>query len=167
MVAAADFADVLLLLSKAEASSWRQNQITVPQERGQICRPRDSGWGGQQGGKTWGREDVGGTGLHLLPGAEQEWRSRECSLQLQKMFLLLYLPGLRQHPALWSLLAPVGSQPRTRLQLRLGRFRLNIRNNFFTERAVRRWTRLPRAVVESPSLEGFKNHVDVALGDMV
>ena len=73
----------------------------------------------------------------------------------------------RQHPALWSLLAPVGSQPRTRLQLRLGRFRLNIRNNFFTERAVRRWTRLPRAVVESPSLEGVKNRVDVALGDMV
>jgi len=31
----------------------------------------------------------------------------------------------------------------------------------------RPWPRLPRAVVESPSLEGFKNHVDVALGDMV
>jgi len=53
------------------------------------------------------------------------------------------------------------------LKLHQGRFRLDIRNNFFTERAVRRWTRLPRAVVESPSLEGFKNRVDVALGDMV
>jgi len=41
---------------------------------------------------------------------------------------------------------------------------LDIRNNFFTERAVRRWTRLPRAVVESPSLEGFRNRVGVALG---
>jgi len=32
---------------------------------------------------------------------------------------------------------------------------------------VRRWTRLPRAVVESPSLEGFKKCGDVALGDVV
>jgi len=44
---------------------------------------------------------------------------------------------------------------------------LDIGNNFFTERVVRPWPRLPRAVVESPSLEGFKNHVDVAPGDMV
>jgi len=48
-----------------------------------------------------------------------------------------------------------------------GRFRLDIRKNFFTERVVRRWTRLPRAVLGSPSLEGFKKHVAVALGDMV
>jgi len=53
------------------------------------------------------------------------------------------------------------------LELHQGRFRLEIRKNFLSERAVRPWTRLPRAVVESPSLEGFKNRVDVALGDMV
>jgi len=53
------------------------------------------------------------------------------------------------------------------LNLCQGRFRLDIRKNSFTEGVVRRWTRLPRAVGESSSLEGFKNRVDVALWDMV
>jgi len=44
---------------------------------------------------------------------------------------------------------------------------LDIRKIFFTGRVIRHWTRLPRAVVESPSLEGFNNRVDVAPGDMV
>ena len=38
---------------------------------------------------------------------------------------------------------------------------------FFTERVVRRWTRLPREVMESPSLDGFKKCVDMALWDVV
>jgi len=53
------------------------------------------------------------------------------------------------------------------LKLHKGRLRLDIKKNFFTARAVSHWNGLPRAVVESPSLEGFKKCVHVALQDVV
>jgi len=53
------------------------------------------------------------------------------------------------------------------LRLSQGRFRLNIRKNFFTERAIKDQKRLPMEVVESPSLEVFKRCVDVVLKNRV
>ena len=44
---------------------------------------------------------------------------------------------------------------------------MEMRKNIFTERVVRHWHRLPRAVGESPSLEGFRKRLDVALWAVV
>ncbi|KFP12836.1 hypothetical protein Z169_10428, partial [Egretta garzetta] len=52
-------------------------------------------------------------------------------------------------------------------KLKQGRFRLDIGKKFFTMRVVKHWNRLPREVVEAPSLETFKARLDGALSNLI
>ncbi|KFO94224.1 hypothetical protein N320_01332, partial [Buceros rhinoceros silvestris] len=53
------------------------------------------------------------------------------------------------------------------LKLHEGRFRLDIRNNFFTEGSVKHWNGLPWGLVEPPFLEVFKACLDVLLRNVI
>ena len=52
-------------------------------------------------------------------------------------------------------------------KLKHRKFRLNMRKNFFPLRVTEHWNRLPREVVESPSLEIFKTCLDKFLYNLL
>ena len=67
-------------------------------------------------------------------------------------------------------LLSLATSDRTRgngMKLHQGKFRLDIRKRFFTERVVGHWNRLPRELLMAPSLSEFKEHLDDALSHMV
>ena len=44
---------------------------------------------------------------------------------------------------------------------------MDVKGNFFTERVVRCWNRLPREAVDAPSLEVLKTRLDTVPSNLV
>ena len=56
---------------------------------------------------------------------------------------------------------------RSGFKLEEGRFKLGTRKRAFTVKVVRHRNRMPRDVVDAPSLETFKARLDQALGNLI
>ena len=75
------------------------------------------------------------------------------------------LQALREN--IWYVTSPCFRTRGNGFKPRQGRFRLDIRRKFFTQRVVTHWNRLPKEAVDAPSLQALNARLDVALGSLV
>ena len=76
-----------------------------------------------------------------------------------------YLKGAYKQEGQWLFMRVNSDRTRGNgFKLRQGRFTLDMRRKFFTQR---HWNKLPKEVVDAPSLEAFKIRLDMALGSLV
>ena len=90
------------------------------------------------------------------------------NLQGDLIVAFQYLKGAYKQEGAWLFMRVDSDRTRGNgFKLRQGRFRLDIRRKFFTQRVVTHWNRLPEEVVDASSLEAFKARLDVSLGSQV
>ena len=88
-------------------------------------------------------------------------------LQEDLIMAFQYLKGAYKQEGEWLLRVDSDRTKGNGFKLRQGWFRSDIRSKFFTQRVVAHWNRLPKEVVDAPSLEAFKARLDMALGSLV
>ena len=78
-----------------------------------------------------------------------------------------YLKGAYEQKEDWLLTQSDNNRTRESVyKLEEGRFRLDVRKKFLTQKMVWHWHRLPREAMDAPSLDVFKSRLDGALGSL-
>jgi len=89
-------------------------------------------------------------------------------LQGDLIMAFQYLKGVYKQEGEWLFMRMDSDRTMVNgFKLGQGRFRLDIRRKLFTQRVGIQWNRLPKEVVDAPSLEAFKVRLAVALGSLV